>query len=195
MIDDIVQSALETLHAEIRWCLKVVRLHFSFRLCQGLNKLFQTMFKDSPTARDFKLSKTKCSYVIKFGLAPYFQKVLVNEIQKSLYHSVSFDEALNRSLQKQQMDIHMHYWCLLTNQVKVQYLDSQFQYKASADVLLDESLKTLDSIKMHQLSMDWPNVNWSILAKMQKKREEEEISPLEDVGSCGFSQNGVKETS
>ena len=55
------------------------------------------MFKDSPIARDFKLSKTKCSYVIKFGLAPYFQNVLVSEIQKSLYYSVSFDEALNRS--------------------------------------------------------------------------------------------------
>ena len=60
------------------------------------------------------------------------------------------------------MDIHIRYWCLLTNQVKVRYLDSQFQYKASADVLLDalnESLKTLDSSKMHQLSMDGPNVN------------------------------------
>ena len=53
------------------------------------------------------------------------------------------------------MDIHIRYWCLFTNQVKVLYLDSQFQYKA--DVLLDalnERLKTLDSSKMHQLSMD-----------------------------------------
>ena len=40
---------------------------------------------------------------------------------------------------------------------------------------------------MHQLSMDGPNVNWSILAKMQKKREEEEFSPLEDVDvACCF---------
>ena len=54
---------------------------------------------------------------------------------------------------------------------------------------------------MHQLSMDGPNVNWSILAKMQKKREEEEISPLEDDGSFGLHVvsgsflNGVEETS
>ena len=47
--------------------------HFSFKSCLGLNDLFKSMFKDSPTAGHFPMSKTKCSYLINYGLTPYFK--------------------------------------------------------------------------------------------------------------------------
>ena len=36
-----------TLNAENLWILKVIQLHFSFRSCEGINKLFTVMFPDS----------------------------------------------------------------------------------------------------------------------------------------------------
>ena len=36
-----------TLIAEILWTLKVIQLHFSFRSCEGINKLFVVIFPDS----------------------------------------------------------------------------------------------------------------------------------------------------
>ena len=159
------------------------------------------MFKDSKIAQDFKMSKTKCSYLINFGLAPRFRDVLFNNIKESPYFSVAFDEALNKCLQKQQMDVVIRYWCEKNNRVKVRYWDSQFQHGAAADTLLNglnNSLSKHDTSKMIQLSMDGPNVNWAILRKMQEQRAELEIPDVEDIGSCGLHvvsgafQNGVK---
>ena len=99
------------------------------------------------------------------------------------------------------MVVQIRYWCENSNMVKVRYWDSQFQYGAPADTLLNSlniSLSKLDTSKMIQLSMDGPNVNRAILKGMQKEREELEIPVLEDVGSCGLHvvsgafQNGVK---
>ena len=108
---------------------------------------------------------------------------------------------MNKSLQKNQMDVQIRYWCPTSNLVKVRYWGSTFQYEASAEVLvlaLLEVLKDLDLSKMVQLSMDGPNVNWLILKMLQKEGEEKELSPLEDCGSCGLHvvagafQNGIK---
>ena len=49
--------------AEIRWALKVILSHFSYRLCLGTNKLFKTMFPDSAMAKEFSVSNAKCAYV------------------------------------------------------------------------------------------------------------------------------------
>ena len=64
-----------TLKAEVFWSLKVVSSHFSFRSCLGLNDLFKAMFIGSEIAKSFQLSKTKCDYLINYGLAPYFKDV------------------------------------------------------------------------------------------------------------------------
>ena len=123
------------------------------------------MFPDSTIASDFAMARQKCSYVVKFGIALYFRDLLTSEINRSPFFSVSFDEAYNRSLQKNQMDIVLHYWCPVSNEVKVRYWDSTFQYGAGAAILLaalNEGLKLLDSEKRIQLSMDGPHVNWLI---------------------------------
>ena len=160
ILDGVAEQALQALHAEIRWATKSVRSHFSFRSCDGLKELFHAMFPDSTIASDFAMTRQKCSYVVKFGIAPYFRDLLTSEINQS-----PFDEAYNRSLQKNQMDIVLRYWCPVSNEVKVRYWDSTFHYGATADILLaalNEGLKSLDSEKRIQLSMDRPRVDWLI---------------------------------
>ena len=58
---------------EICWAIKVVMCHFSYRSCLDIKKLFQKMFPDFFEANDYSLSKTKCAYIVHFGIAPYFK--------------------------------------------------------------------------------------------------------------------------
>ena len=71
-----------TLSAEIFWCLKVIKCHFSLRSCEGLDKLFRKLFPDSELASKFALGKTKCAYMINFGLVPYFRESLTRDINQ-----------------------------------------------------------------------------------------------------------------
>ena len=38
------------------------------------------------------MSKTKCAYTINHGIAQYFKKILLKDIQSSQFYSVLFDE-------------------------------------------------------------------------------------------------------
>ena len=52
-----------------------------------------------------QMSKTKCIYLIDFGVGPHFRDNLLKDIKKILYFSVSFDETLNWVLQEEQMGV------------------------------------------------------------------------------------------
>lgn len=77
------------------------------------------MFPDSDIAKSFKLSKTKCGYVINYGLAPYFRDLLVKMISSSPFYVVSFDESMNKILQNEQMDIQFRFWDDKCKQVRI----------------------------------------------------------------------------
>ena len=77
---------------------KVASSHFSLRSCLGLNELFRSMFTDSKIVKPFQLNKTKCGYIMNFGLAPYFKDFLLKEIKASDCFRVSFDESMNKSI-------------------------------------------------------------------------------------------------
>ena len=70
-------------NAEILWTLKVIVNHFSFRWCMDLDKLFKAMFPDKEIPELFKLSRTKCSYFVDFGIAPVFKTNLTKGINMS----------------------------------------------------------------------------------------------------------------
>ena len=101
-VEDFVVSA-NVLNAEIKWSLKVVMSYFSFRSCERIGNLFTNMFSDSETANKFSLGRTKCSYFFNFGIAPYFKTMLLQNVRKSSFFTVSFDEYLNKVLQNEQM--------------------------------------------------------------------------------------------
>ena len=134
MTDHLLLSA-NSLNAEILWALKVVLSHFSFRSCAELSELFQVMFSDSEIASEFILGKTKCSYFINYGLAPYFKDTLLREINTSEFFSLSFDESLNKEIQSCQMDVGIRFWNDCTKPVETRYYDSQFLHQPNADQL------------------------------------------------------------
>ena len=101
-----------------------------------LDKLFKAMFPDSEIAEQFKLSKTKCSYFIKFGIAPVFKTNLTKEINMSPFYSVSFDESMNSVMQQCQMDVVIRYWNETAGNVETRYHDSKFLSRPNAKELL-----------------------------------------------------------
>ena len=67
------------------------------------------MFPDSDIVKKFTLGKTKCSYIINYGIAPYFKEILLKAINHSPYYSLSFDESMNSVLQNCRMDVGIRY--------------------------------------------------------------------------------------
>ena len=109
LVDSMITNT-STVHAEIRWALKVVLSKFSKRSCDDIAELFATMFPDSCIAKSMSCARTKIRYMITFGLVPYFHECLRNELKVSPYHVISYDESFNRVLHFGQMDFLIRYW-------------------------------------------------------------------------------------
>jgi hypothetical protein len=123
---------VSTLRAEVLWTLKVAESHYSLRSCLGLNNLFKSMFTDSEIAKCFQLSKTKCGYLINYGLAPHFKELLLQKVNGSQFFALSFDESMNKIFQEEQMDLQVRFWDESKKQVSTRYLDSEFLKRPNA---------------------------------------------------------------
>lgn len=176
--------------AEIKSALRIVKHHSSFNSCVDLGAHYKDIFPDSETATKFSFGKTKCMYLIKFGISPWVLESVTNAMSSSPFYSISFDDSHNSVLEMEQMDIQVRYWCPINSIAVTRYLGSQFQYSTTAEALVDELLKALPSSptldKMIQLAMDGPSTNWKVLALMDKLREKAEIPPMDCIGSCGL---------
>ena len=70
--------------ARIRWAPEVVMTHALYRSCLSLDQfLFGAMFPGSEMVKNFKISKTKVSYFVVFGMAEYFYNSLMNLVKQS----------------------------------------------------------------------------------------------------------------
>jgi hypothetical protein len=95
------------------------------------------MFQDSEIAKRFQMQKDKNSYVVTYGLGPYFQDQLSATVQKCPFFTSSFDESLNKVSQNGQMDIVVRFWNEATNEVATRSLTSALLgHAASHDLLL-----------------------------------------------------------
>ena len=112
--------------AEIIWALCVIYHHLSYRCCEDLSTTFQQMFTDSEIAKQFSLGKTKVSYVIVHGLAPYFHDNVAKVLNDCNYFVACFDEALNQVVQHGQMDVHIRFWYETQKKVATRYFASAF---------------------------------------------------------------------
>ncbi|KAG8175604.1 hypothetical protein JTE90_019416 [Oedothorax gibbosus] len=177
------------LDAEILWAIKCVLSHFSYNSCQGNAELFSRMFPDSTIAKQFALGERKCSYLISFGLAPHIKSMLLKSLGDADFFTILFDETLNKSNQRKQMDIHLRFWDSSENQVKTKYFDSAFMGHSTAGDLLKEFytiVKSLNLSKLLQISMDGPSVNWSFYNALQKDLEKEFNCVSANIGTCGL---------
>ena len=65
------------------------------------------MFLDSETAKSYKMERAELGYVINFGLALYLHRILTENVKRSPYYSVSFDERQNDSFRNCQMNLNI----------------------------------------------------------------------------------------
>ena len=103
VIDNYIISD-EALKAEIYWALHNNVTHHSHSSSQAVTELFRHMFPDSKIAKSFKCGKTKLSYLITFGLAPYFTNELIDILKEVQHFVLLFDESFNRVTKNEQMD-------------------------------------------------------------------------------------------
>ena len=83
------------------------------------------------------------------------------------------------------MDVHVCFWMDVT--LMTRYLASQFLGHAMASELfkaLEESLKSLDTSKLVQISMDGPNVNQTAFPLMKDAPEHD--TELLEIGTCSL---------
>ena len=158
-----------------------------FSMCEALSnnsskrisQTFLSMFPDHPVVEKFQLAQTKLMYITNFGLAPHFQNIL------------------------KQMDLGIRFWNKEMMQVEVRYWNSEFLGHAKHMDLVEhfnKALEELDLSKIIQISMDGPNVNWRFFDEIVKWRNEMEMNPLINLGSCrlhilhGAFKSGIEAT-
>ena len=110
--------------AEGFWALKSVMSHFSYNSAHDTTDVFKAMFLDSIIAQHMSCGPTKLSYLISFGIAPYFMDLLLKELKDAPCFVISFDESFNEELEKEQMDFIVRYF--KDGEVKSRYLSSGF---------------------------------------------------------------------
>lgn len=144
------------------------------------------MFPDSKIAESVTVGRTKMSYLVTFGLAPFFNQILLKEIADCAKYVICFDEALNKIAQKGQMDLVIRYWNTCKNRVESRYLTSVFLGHSTAKDLMEkfrEGISGIPTKKLIQVSMDGPTVNHKFFRSLLEE-EEEKGNHIFDLGTC-----------
>ena len=159
--------------AEIIATLHFAAQNLSFSSSQNLSTLYQQQFPDSVIARNVKIGPSKMSYIVSYGLGPYFRQMIIKDIvEGNSYFTLHFDETISAQTKKH-MDFLVRYWSEREHVVKVKYITSIMFGHAKADTVVDDMLQTLEELAlplrlMLSLGMDGPNVNKSVLNKLNK---------------------------
>ena len=185
----ITSSILDSknLTAEIIWALKCVTSGFSNNSNRDINKTFKAMFPDSNIAKHFQMGANKLQYMVNWGIAPYFRDRLVDDVNKSKYISIGFDESLNTVTQTCQMDLTVRYWD--SNRVQVRYWDSSFLGHTTAIDLLEKFNEATESVNHNNVvhvSMDGPSVNHKFYRDLVLYRKNQNLPQLVDIGTCNL---------
>ena len=129
------------------------------------------------------------AYNITYGLSPYFHNQVEQMISIVKYIVVCFDESLNEVIQKEQMDICVQFWDSNRNKMAARYFSSAFLGDTTAKDLCDEFTTVSNNdilLKILQVSMDGPNVNWKFFDALNDDFEEKFETTLLEMGSCGL---------
>lgn len=74
--------------------------NFSFNSNEGNNELFGKMYHDSKVAANFRMSYTKCQYVVEFALKPFILENLCDDFRDTAF-TFKFDETTTAQTKKQ----------------------------------------------------------------------------------------------
>ena len=131
-IDNLVVSNA-TNKTAIRWVLNMVCSKYLKNFSSNVIRLFATMFPDGEIAKNFQ-----------------------QKISSSPHQVVSFDESLNYSFQKGQMDLLICYWDNDTDRVCTHYMGSGFMGCSTADNVLEtfqNRISEVDESKSHLMDL------------------------------------------
>lgn len=179
----------QTIKAEILWTLNVAQKGYSYRSCDELNDLFSLMFADSVIANKFSMQADKLSYVVSYGLGPYFKKKLIDDVKKADRFVLIFDEQTNHQ-NKKQLDMLIRYWSNEKQSVVNRFYKSCMLGHAYAKTIRDiiiESFATdgLNLGKLLMLGRDNPNVNISLENLLNSEMKKENTCLLK-IGGCNL---------
>ena len=132
--------------------------------------------------------------MITYGLAPYFKAELVDTVSKPVHahFAIFFDEAYNEISKKKQNDVLIAFFNEKTKTVSYRYLGSGFLRHGDTTSISQSLIDIQNGLdfghKCTQLSMDRPNVNWSVMKDVEdQKFTKDPLSPkLLNVGSCSL---------
>ena len=116
------------------------------------------------------------------------KETLLNELKEFPYYTSLFDESDNK-IKKGQLKLHVRFWDVTDNGVKMSYWNSEFLGKAAADDVFskfNDCLSSLDHSKILQVSSDVPNVNLAFLNLVHENRKDDLLDPLIDIGTCSL---------
>ena len=166
----------EVSRAEALYSLHTTVHHIANRACNNSSGLFEAMFPDSKIAKEFSCAKDKNSWIVSFGLAPYFLDQLFQTLSEVPMYSVSFDEAYNRVTKNEQLDLAVRYWDKKTSRPVTRYIGSEFLGHSTAENLLrsfNKATAQLEQEKIINLGMDGPSTNHKFLRLFQEQRSQQ----------------------
>ena len=122
--------------AEIIATMQLAANNVPFSQADNLAACYQEQFPDSEIAQQVAISKNKMSYLIGYGLGPYFTQQTVKElVDGNSYFTLQFDETVSAQTKKH-MDLLIRYWSKTSNEVKVKYLTSLMFGSATASIVV-----------------------------------------------------------
>ena len=176
--------------AEALWALKTAKDDFSFRASDGFPQLLQRMCPDSEIAKGMKMSRTKVSYIIAYGLGPYFLQKTVDDILNTprTNFTLQFDETITSQIKKQ-LDILVRYYSDNHNEARERFLKAAVFGHAYAESVAHELFETLQKFSLPlkyllSLSSDVPSVNKAIKTIINSKRKVNYQREMADTRPC-----------
>ena len=76
---------------------------FSNNSVDDFGDVLKRMCQTDPELSKFQMGRTKLHYVINYSLFPHFKQMILDEILKSPFMSVLYEESLKESIQKSEM--------------------------------------------------------------------------------------------
>lgn len=187
----------EVLRAEILWALKCVKSTFSFASNAGNNQLFASMFHDSKIAQSYRMSETKCKYLVQFGICPWILENLKNDLKGNPF-SFLFDETTTSQIKKQ-FDGYVRFESRQQGNIVDRYCGSLFLGHCDAEHLVNTFFDFGKRMEWEiewllQIMMDGPRVNLSFERKLVDSLNRTNEKSMIDIGTCNLHKvnNGYK---
>ncbi|XP_062541707.1 uncharacterized protein LOC134209712 [Armigeres subalbatus] len=180
---------------EITWVIHSVMKHSSFHAAEKDSNVLKIIAPND--LRGFSLYRQKMTDMVNEAIGPYFRELFLKDVRGE-YFSFLFDETEGNNKRKE-LEITIKYFSKRLQTLMFFHLDSVFLGKATADIMLEKILQSLEKAKLPLANLvmvgrDGPKVNQSLERKINSKLVGERGFELVNIGSCPahIVHNGIK---